>query len=49
MKSDVKVCATCKFNSKENHEDWTCDCETSEAYGHWTEFDDTCSEWEERE
>jgi len=48
MKSDVKICATCQYNTKLDGE-WTCDNETSEAYGQWTEFDDTCPEWEERE
>lgn len=46
-----KCCGTCKHHSPDGSfpDDWMCVNEASDACGDYTEFYDTCEEWEERE
>lgn len=47
---DEKCCGTCKYH---HHEDigngWKCVNDRSEYFADWTEYSDSCDEWEERE
>ena len=43
-------CGTCKWHKKDNDGDgWICTNPNSEYYVEWTEYNDNCEEWEERE
>lgn len=60
MRDDRELCGTCKHHkhiysnvSKENgslriDEGWMCINEDSENAGCYTDYDDSCDEWEER-
>ena len=43
-----QICGTCKWH-KYSEGDWICDCDRSDSWGDWTEFEDCCPEWEERD
>ena len=45
-----QVCGTCKWHAFENiDDDWVCVCDESDHCTDWTDYTDTCEEWEERE
>lgn len=45
-----KCCGTCKYHQHENIDDgWVCVNSDSEYVADWTEYNDWCGEWEERE
>lgn len=44
-----RICGNCKFHLPIAEDEFTCDCEESEGYGLSTAYDDSCSEFEERE
>lgn len=45
-----EVCGTCKYHEHENIDDgWVCVNDKSEYFADWTEYNDTCEEWEGRE
>lgn len=44
-----ECCGTCKYHQREEIDDgWVCVNDESEYCADWTEYNDTCSEWEER-
>lgn len=50
---DDKCCGTCKYHHHEDIDDgWVCvndQSEYCEYYVEWTEYSDSCEEWEGRE
>ena len=47
---DDKCCGTCKYHGFENLSDgWECVNDRSEYFADWTEYSDSCDEWEGRE
>lgn len=47
---DEKCCGTCKYHGFENLSDgWVCVNDRSEYCADWTEYSDSCEEWEKRE
>jgi hypothetical protein len=46
---DDKCCGTCKYHYHKNIGDgWECVNDRSEYFADWTEYSDSCDEWEER-
>ena len=46
---DDKYCGTCKYHYHKNIGDgWECVNDRSEYFADWTEYSDSCDEWEER-
>ena len=46
---DDKCCGTCKYHYHKNIGDgWECVNDKSEYFADWTEYSDSCDEWEER-
>lgn len=45
---DEEVCGTCKYHKKEG-EDWYCDNHDGEYFSDYTEYNDRCPDYEERE
>ena len=46
---DNEVCGTCRFHFYDKEEqEWVCDCLDSEHFTDFTEYGDTCEEWEDR-
>lgn len=44
-----EICGTCKWHEHENISDgWVCVNSDSEYCADYTEYNDTCEEWEER-
>ena len=44
-----EVCGTCKYHCHANLDnDWVCENEDSEYYADWTEYNDSCEDWEGR-
>lgn len=47
---DEKYCGTCKYHYHKNIGDgWECVNDRSEYFADWTEYSDSCDEWEGRE
>lgn len=47
---DKKCCGNCKYHKYENiSQGYVCVNDTSEFVADWTEYNDYCDEWEERE
>lgn len=47
MRDDREVCGTCIYHKRENHTDgWVCVNSESDYFGDWTEYTDTCDEFE---
>lgn len=47
---DEKYCGTCKYHYHKNIGDgWKCVNDRSEYFADWTEYSDSCDEWEGRE
>ena len=45
----TRCCGTCKCHCYANLDgDWICENEESENYMCWTDYEDSCDEWEER-
>ena len=45
-----EVCGTCSYHYYDKEEEsWVCDNPDSELFTDYTEYQDTCEEWEERE
>jgi len=46
-----QICGTCNYHEKdiERNEDWLCVCGPSDYCGDYTQYRDSCEEWEERE
>jgi hypothetical protein len=45
----VEICGNCKYHQHEDITDgWVCVNDESEHLSDWTEYGDTCEEWEER-
>lgn len=44
-----ECCGTCKWHSKDELGDWLCVNDESEYCADWTEYSDSCEEWESRE
>ena len=44
-----ECCGTCKYHKCDENAGWYCSCEDSEFYADYTDFDDGCEEYEERE
>lgn len=45
-----EVCGTCKYHKYEQEsQGWVCVNSNSEYLADWTEYSDTCDEWEEKE
>ena len=40
------ICGTCKWHHKDQFGDWHCVNSDSEWCTEWTEYTDTCEEWE---
>lgn len=48
--SERKCCGTCKYHQFESVDDgYVCVNDESEYLSDWTECNDSCSEWEERD
>ena len=46
----MKCCGTCEYSKYEYHDkEWICTNDESGAYGFETEYDDYCTEYEEKE
>lgn len=46
---DDKCCGTCKYHHHEDIDDgWVCVNDRSEYFADWTEYSDSCDEWEGR-
>lgn len=45
-----RICGTCKHNKYDTESDgsYACNNERSDNYAMWTEYDDTCDDWEEK-
>ena len=41
------VCGNCKYHKWDGRA-WICECPESEAIGYYTEYSDSCDEWEEK-
>lgn len=45
-----RCCGNCKYHYHESIDDgWVCVNDESEFVADWTEYNDTCDEWEERD
>ena len=42
------VCGTCKWHHCDKFTDWVCTNPDSDYYTDWTEYKETCDEWEGR-
>ena len=50
MFDDREICGTCIYHQYDKQdEDWCCDNQNSDRYTDWTEYTDTCGEWDGRE
>ena len=50
MEEKKKCCGTCRYHEHENISDgWVCVNDESEYLADWTEYNDSCEEWTERE
>lgn len=51
MRGERKCCGNCAWHDApsfaDGETDWRCDNEKSDAYGCITEYDDSCSDWED--
>ena len=49
-KSDAQVCGTCKWHEWDQESDGSFVCINFESPNNadWTEYDDSCEEWEEK-
>ena len=47
MKDTEEICGKCIHHRKRN-EEWICDNPESECYGCYTEYNDSCNDFEER-
>ena len=43
-----ECCGTCKWHVKDELGDWICVNDESENCADWTEYNDSCEEWEAR-
>nr|DAI50690.1 MAG TPA: hypothetical protein [Bacteriophage sp.] len=44
---DKKCCGTCKYHHHADIDDgWVCVNDQSEYYADWTDYSDSCEEWE---
>ena len=44
-----KICGTCKWHQYEKLTyGWFCVCDKSEYCADWTDYSDSCEEWEDR-
>lgn len=44
-----KICGTCKWHKHEGIDDgWVCVNDRSDYCTDWTDYEDTCEDWEER-
>ena len=48
-KPKEEVCGTCKWHCFESTDEWICDNELSDNYMGYTEYGDSCSDYEERD
>ena len=48
MPKNRMICGTCYWHKREGDE-WVCVNKNSDYCADYTEYDDTCEEWEERE
>ena len=49
IEKDEKCCGTCKWHKHENASDgWVCVNNESYYCADWTEYDDRCLDWEDR-
>lgn len=49
MRDDMReVCGECKWHRKDADGDWMCFNTESEFYCDWTDYSDTCEEYEQR-
>ena len=47
---DKRICGTCRYHQHEDVDDgWVCTNAESENCADWTEYTDSCEEWEERD
>ncbi len=46
--NEEQCCGTCKWHQNEKTVGWACANPDSEYYADWTEYGDTCEEWEGR-
>ena len=46
---EIRICATCKWHHIDEIGDWYCVNAYSNYCTEWTDYDDTCPEWEEKE
>ena len=47
--SAKRVCGTCKYHARDDNGDWVCVNSDSDYITDWTDYDDGCEEWEQRE
>jgi len=47
--TDNEICGTCKWHQFESDSGWVCGNPESDCCSCWTEFNDSCYDWEERE
>lgn len=54
MREERECCGTCKWHRREEitfgnkpEEEWYCGNHTSELYQEYTEYEDSCEEWED--
>ena len=43
-----QICGTCIYHHKID-DDWMCTNKDSECYADWTEYNDSCPDWEGKE
>lgn len=49
IEKDEKCCGTCKWHKHERIDDgWVCTNPDSHCCADWTEYNDWCQEWEDR-
>jgi len=50
MRDKEECCGTCRYHKPDGTfpDDWVCTNPDSDNYSEWTEYEDTCDEWESR-
>ena len=45
-----EICGTCKYHEYEEvSQGWVCTNDQSEYFADWTDYEDKCEEWENKE
>lgn len=43
-----EMCGTCRYHYFQKADTWFCDCQESERYGEYTDYNEGCEEYAER-